>query len=449
MQQRTDIALQSPALAGRPVLVGFSGGLDSIVLLHLLAGRPSLRANGLRALHVHHGLHADADAWLTRCQRTCDALGIALAVARAQVERDSALGPEGAARAARHAAFAAELRDDEVLALAHHRDDQAETFLLRALRASGPDGLASMRPWRAFARGWMWRPLLDTPRSALRAHADAHGLVWIEDPGNADLDLDRNFLRHRVLPLLRQRWPQAEAAFARSATLQGQALRLLDTEDATALASAHTLDRHVLRIDALRALSVERRARILRRWIAGLGLPALPAAALAAIERDLLDAAVDAQPCVRWNDAQAQAWRGLLHADRLRAPLPTQWSQPWSLRAPLQLPTGDRLELLSPDARHPNPWKETAAPPAYRVHARIGGERIVLPGRRHSHALKHVLQDLGVPPWERARLPLLSDAGGALLAAGDLVYSAAFDAWLRERGARLLWTPATAPIAPT
>ena len=131
----------------RAVLVGFSGGLDSSALLHLLARAPAPLHNGLRAIHVHHGLHPQADAWARHCQSTCEAWSIPLRVVRVEVAR-SGTGPEAAARAARHAAFAAELHDDEVLALAHHRDDQAETFLLRALRASGPDGLAAMRPWR-------------------------------------------------------------------------------------------------------------------------------------------------------------------------------------------------------------------------------------------------------------------------------------------------------------
>ena len=189
----------------RRVLVGFSGGLDSTVLLRLLAGDADIRRHGLRAIHVHHGLHADADAWAAHCRRTCDALDVPLSIVHVDVDRASGLGLEGAARATRHRAFEEGLRDDEILALAHHRDDQAETFLLRALRGSGVDGLAAMRPWRAYANGWLWRPLLDVPRDALQAHATAHGLAWIEDASNGDPRFDRNFLRNEVMPLLRQR----------------------------------------------------------------------------------------------------------------------------------------------------------------------------------------------------------------------------------------------------
>jgi tRNA(Ile)-lysidine synthase len=222
------------------VLVGYSGGLDSAVLLHLLARRLPLQR--LRALHVHHGLHPEADAWARHCEDMCAQLGIVFDMVRVEVARDAGDGLEAAARHARHAAFAAALEEGEVLALAHHRDDQAETFLLRALRASGVEGLAAMRAWRPYAKGFLWRPLLAQPRAAVLAWAQAEQLRWIDDTSNADTDLDRNFLRHRVLPVLRERWPHAEATFARCAALAAEAADLLEDEDVAALASARTPD---------------------------------------------------------------------------------------------------------------------------------------------------------------------------------------------------------------
>jgi len=409
-----------------PLCVGYSGGLDSTVLLHLLASTQP--AHGLRALHVHHGLHPDADRWSTHCELTCAALGVGLTVIGVNVARTGE-GPEAAARAARHAAFEAALAPGEVLALAHHLDDQAETFLLRALRASGPDGLAAMRRWRAFGPGRLWRPLLEVGRDALVAYAQAHGLEWIDDPSNADTAYDRNFLRQRVMPLLRERWPHASGALARSSTLCAHANALLGEGDAHAFANVATADPRCVSRAGLLALPEARRARVLRRWIDALGLPPLPANGIERIEREILDARDDAEPVFHWRGAVVRAWRDLLHADAMRPALPPDWRVEWDGREPLALPDGDALTLegiAGLDA------------PAH-VHARQGGERLVRPGRSHSHALKQVLQELGVPPWERERLPLLSDAGGELLAAGDLVHSAAFDAWLRERGARLTW----------
>ena len=411
------------------MLVAFSGGLDSTALLHLLAKDTASRRNGLRALHVHHGLHPQADEWVAHCRRFCDALGIPLHVVRVEVARDGGQGPEAAARQARYAAILAALQPGEVLVTAHHRDDQAETFLLRALRASGPDGLAAMREWQAFAQGWHWRPLLRTPRSELLAHAKAHGLDWIEDPSNADTDYDRNFLRQRVLPLLRERWPQADAAFARSAGLNAEAVALLHEDDARALASAATIDAQTLSVSALLALPAPRRARALRRWIRELRLPPLPAEGVDRIESELLPARADVDARFDWHGASVRRWRDLLHASALRAPLPSAWRQEWDGRLPLVLPGGGTLALEGADA----------LPSPVIAHARAGGERIVLPGRTHSTTLKNALLGLGVPPWTRDRLPLLSTPAGELLAAGDLACSATFDTWLREHRARLSW----------
>lgn len=411
----------APPGAASGLLVGYSGGLDSTVLLHLLASAPDRAQLPLRAIHVCHGLDPAAEAWVAHCEAACRALGVPLGVVRVQVDRDSGLGLEAAAREARHAAFAATLREGEILALAHHADDQAETFLLRALRASGPDGLAAMRPWRAYALGWLWRPLLAHSRAALLAHARAHGPQWIEDPSNADTTLDRNFLRNEVMPLLRRRWPGMDAAFARSAALCAGATDLLEAEDARGLAAV-LQSPDTLRADVLETHPPARRARILRRWCAELGLPPLPGNGVDRIE---------SEGGFEWSGARIRRWRDLLHAGPLRAPLPAQWTQEWLGDAPLPLPGGGSLRL--------------AGAPGFdaplRVHARQGGERIRLPGREHSHELKHVLQDLGVPPWLRERLPLLSDGDGQVLAAGDRVASAAFDAWLRERAAALAWIP--------
>ena len=417
--------------AGRPLLVGLSGGLDSTVLLCSLALSIPHRQCGLRALHVHHGLHPHADTWAADCQGLCDRLGIALTIVRATVRRDEGLGLEAAARKARYAAFESELHEDEVLVLAHHRDDQTETFLLRALRASGVDGLAAMPAWRALGHGWLWRPLLDVPRAALLAYARTHALRWIDDASNADTAMDRNFLRHRVLPLLRERWPDADAAFARSAALCGDAASMLAGDDAIALATMRGAEPRSLDVARLLEVGAPRRARVLRHWVASLGLPPLPAQGIARIESDLLQAAPGAQAQFEWAGAVIRRWRSALHAGVPTAPWPENWGQDWDGAQALQLPDGGSLRLLGAAS-----FTHTV-----RVCGRRGGERITLPGRGHSHALKHVLQDLDVPPWRRHRLPLLFDADGDLLAAGDIAVSASMATWLQVNASRLAHSP--------
>lgn len=417
-------------LPDAPLVLGLSGGLDSAVLLHLLAGDRTARAHGLRAIHVHHGLQAVADAWPDACARMCNEAGIGLQVLRVEVRAEGS-GPEAAARDARHRAFADHLRAGEVLVLAQHRDDQAETFLLRALRGSGVDGLAAMQRWRAFGSTRLWRPLLDIPRAALEAYARSHGLAWVDDPSNDDDRFDRNYLRRHVLPLLRQRWPHADAALARSAALCAAADRLLAQEDAAALAAAQGAQPQLLSRSVLASLPADRRARVLRAWVAGLGLPPLPARGVAVIDTQLLHSRPDAGAAFRWGDVEVRTWRDLLRAGPVRAGLPADWTVEWDGRTPLALPDGGTLALEGAPA--------LALPGTVR--SRRGGERMRLAGRPHHHTLKHILQDLAVPPWQRRHLPLLTAPDGELLAAGDVAYSAPFAQWLQQHGARLRWRP--------
>lgn len=418
--------LPAPPTAG-PLAVACSGGMDSTTLLHRLAAEPGARDRGLRALHVDHGLHPRSGDWAEACRATCETLGLAFEMRR--VDLAGAAGSlEAAAREARYAALVAMQRPGETIALAHHRDDQAETVLLRLLRGAG-DGLAAMRPWRPFGSGWLWRPLLAVPRAAIEAYARAQGLHWVEDPSNASDRHDRNYLRHRVMPRLQERWPQADAALARSAALLATQADLLAGEDARRLAALQGLDPATLSVPGLLAEPPGWRARLLRAWLAGLGLPPLPTDAVATIETELLPARPDASARFEWRGAVMHRWRDLLHAGPVRAPLPADWCAEWTGEAPLALPTGDTLSL-EPAGRFDTPL---------RVHARQGGERLVLPGRSHHTELKHALQDLGIPPWERPRLPLLSTPDGTLLAAADLVLSAHLADWLAGRGVKLRW----------
>jgi tRNA(Ile)-lysidine synthase len=423
------LSLPVAVVADAHLWVALSGGLDSTALLHALAARwQGQRA--IRAVHVHHGLQPDADDWAAHCTALCAARNVPLDIVRVAVDRRSGEGLEAAARRARHAAFAQVMQPGDVLIAAHHQDDQAETFLLRALRASGPEGLAAMRPWRRFAQGWLWRPWLALPRSAIADYAQAQQLTWIEDGSNADTALDRNFLRHQILPLLQARWPQAAAALARSATLSGQADALLATQDEQALLQVRSDDPQALSAEGLSALEPALRARVVRRWIVQCDLPPFPARGIAQLESDLLTARGDGHAQFDWDGACLRVWRGRLHAQRSTPALPSDWSAPWDGRQALALPDGGRLALLG--ASH------FAAP--VQVTARRGGERIRLPGRAHSHALKHVLQDAALPPWERAQLPLLRDADGSVLAAGDRIHADRFAAWLHAHGATLHWT---------
>ncbi|KAA2286369.1 tRNA lysidine(34) synthetase TilS [Arenimonas fontis] len=412
-------------LPAAPLLLAFSGGLDSTVLLHLLAAHPEARARGLRVLHVDHGLQPASAAWAEHCRQACAGLGLSFELRRARVE-PAGEGLEAAARRVRYAILAEVQAEGEVVALAHHRDDQAETVLLRLLRGSA-DGLAGMRRLRRFGRGWLWRPLLDLPRERLLAHARAEGMAWIEDPSNQDPVHDRNYLRQEVMPRLRARWPGAGAALARSARLLAEQAALLAGEDRRRLAQVQGADPATLSLSALAAQPPAWRARLLRAWLAELELPPLPGPQLDRLAQNLLAARVDAVPELAWSGAVLRRWRDTLHAGYPKPPLPADWQAVWDGRAPLPLPGGGVL-VLEP----PRPFDSPV-----RVRARRGGERLRLPGRGHSSELRDLLQALGVPPWQRFRLPLLEAGDGEVLAAGDLAVSARLQAWLDAHEARL------------
>lgn len=420
------------ALAAAPagaLAVGLSGGLDSSVLLDAFARLPSARARGLCALHVDHGLHPDSPRWAEHCAAFCAAREVPLQVLTVQVQQIETLGLEAAARQARYGAFGAALVPGTLLCLAQHRDDQAETLLLRLLHGAGHEGLAGMRRLRPFARGWLWRPLLGHARVELANYATRHAVRWLEDPANRDPRHARNHLRHAVLPALAARWPDAAARIAAAATRLREEADVLEASAEAALALAQGVDPATLAVPVLRLQPPALRRAVVGRWLDRCGLPRPPPGLWQRLEPDLLDARSDATPLLAWRGAELRRYRDLLHA---MAPLPAparDWSCAWSGAEPLPLPPGfGRLALDPPCALEP-----------MTVTPRRGGERLRQPGARRE--LRTLLQDLGVPPWRRDRLPLLFAADGELQAAGDLALAPAFAERLRAAGTRLRWSP--------
>ena len=382
---------------GEAVCVGFSGGLDSSVLLDIVAASRT----GVRALHVHHGLSPNADAWAAHCVERCRALGVPIDIVRATVARDSGLGLEAAARAARHAAFAA--RAERCVLLAHHRDDQAETVLLQMARGTGIRGLAAMPEKRALAGSTvaLVRPMLDAPRGEILAWAKARGLAWIEDESNAAVRHDRNYLRHAVAPLLDARfggWRAGAARLARHAAGTQALLDALATLDGVPEAPAIPL--------ALRAdLEAPRRANALRAWLARNGLPMLDEGRLAEVVRQAWEARADAQVAIPCGGRILRRHRDQLCIDA--SPVAEAgWRVPWRLESQLRLGVGRGVVTFAATVgeagalRAPQPGDWYFAP-------RAGGERLRLAGGGRTRTLKNLLQEHGVAHWRRPALPLL------------------------------------------
>lgn len=415
-----------PLARGARVWLAYSGGLDSTALLHALASL----SLPLRAVHVHHGLQHAADDWARRCRAQCRALHVPLRVLRVNIAVNDAAGPEAASRAARYAALRAVLRPGDVLVTAHHQDDQAETLLLRLLRGSGVAGLAAMRELTPFAPGQLWRPLLHTPRATIRAYAAAQGLAWIDDPHNADPRYARSWLRAEILPRLAQRWPQAAESLARAAQHAREATELLDTLAADDLRAQGETHDAALSVSQLLALPAARRNNLLRYWLAQQGREPPSTQQLARLVREVLRARADTQPLLRIGDYELRRYRDRLYA-MARLPPPPKIELAWNAAGTLSLPPG--CGALMSSARR-------GLPQALTVRFPHGGERLRPAGDTHTRALKQLFQSGGVPPWQRARMPLIY-RGDQLLSVADRWLDTDWAAELKRRRLNLRWQP--------
>jgi tRNA(Ile)-lysidine synthase len=310
---RAQLTTLLPAFPNVSLCVALSGGLDSTALLAALAvKRPA--SLQLRALHVDHGLRSASKQWAAHCRKLARDLHVPFKVLTTKVERPHGSSLEAAARDARYRLLATQLHPGEILLTAHHSDDQLETVLLQLLRGSGLPGISAMPALAPFAQGQLARPLLSRSRAELETWVREQGLTWVEDDTNVDEAFDRNYLRLRVLPLIRARWPGAPTAVARSARHAAEAQALLDT-----LARAD-IDRasygESLSIKSLRALPPDRLRNALRFWITRAGYLAPDTKRLEEITGPLLDARPDANPFVEWGEGQGSA-RAQRHGDLL------------------------------------------------------------------------------------------------------------------------------------
>ena len=405
-------------------MVAFSGGLDSTVLLASLARLAvDNELPDLLAVHVDHGLHAHSAAWAEHCAAQGRALGIDTDIYAVKVEQGSGLSREAAAREARYELFHELVGPGDVLLTAHHLDDQAETFLLMALRGSGPAGLAAMPARASFGQGMLLRPLLDFDRSALASWAREQDLDWIEDPSNADQSLDRNFLRHRVLPLLGEHWPQAARTLARAARHSAAAAELLH-EAAAGDLERNPLHGECLPADLLLPLGPERQRNLLREWLRVNGLRMPSSSQLERIFKELVLAAPDARPCIQLDGRELRRYRGVIY---LVEALPEMRGGSW---LDGKLAIGEGAGALRREAA-----ARGLAPGPVEVRFRRGGERLVPEGRTRHHELKKLLQQAEVLPWWRDRIPLLY-RDQQLVAVGDLFVS---EEHLVEGGWRPAW----------
>lgn len=437
-------ALHACAPQRRAWCVALSGGLDSVALLHaMVALRNEHPEWSLRAVHVDHRLQPDSAVWAQHCVALARALTVSCEVCRVQVIDTQEQGIEAAARAARYAAFAGILWPEEVLLTAHHADDQLETLLIALLRGSGVAGLASMPAAAPFAAGLHARPLLGFTRAELQAWAADRGIRYIEDPSNGDTRFDRNFLRHQVIPLLKARWPAAALSAGRAARHLAEADALLgELADAD---MEQTAEGECLRVSRLCTLEPARRRLVWRRWIQRRGLLPPSTSGLQALDHDMLQAAPDRNPCVRWRGVEVHRHRDLLYATS--ADQGPRSEIVWDRRLPLSLGARGALRLSELPAATPG-IAMTRLPELLMVRFRSGGERLRLPHAPHRSELKKLMQAARILPWWRDRLPLVY-AADQLVAVADIWVSDEFAAAAHEERRWIVWDEHPQLFAPT
>ena len=429
------LARHAPAL-----MLALSGGRDSVVLLEILRPLCAVRGIRLAAAHVHHGLSSHADAWAAFCEALCRRHAIALTSARVRVERNASTSIEAAARDARYRALASMARDVgiDTVVLAQHADDQAETVLLQLVRGAGPRGLAAMPEQRA-ADGVTWlRPLLAIPRAAIDAHAAAHSVAFVDDDSNASRRFRRNALRHDVIPAIREIAPGYPHTLVRAAALAGEASMLSD--DLAAIDADGAFDGATLACARLRELP-RRRARNLMRWFLrqrGFGAPSL--ARLDAMLAQLTGAATDARIALMHDGAVigTHAGRVIVHAMA-----PPRFDRPWCGESSLELPHGclsfhRQAHSQSRSAAEARLVASADDAARWSVRARRGGERLTLDASRPRRMLKSLMQEAGMPTWERDALPLVF-CGDALAAAPGVGVDVAYRAGPEADGLVVTW----------
>ena len=400
--------------AAANVFVAYSGGLDSTALL--IAAVECLAPRKPVALHVDHGLSPHSGDWRRHCEQVCAGLGVQCRSVAVALE--SGAGVESRARDARYQVFAEQLGEGDVLLMAHHLDDQAETLVYRLLRGAGSRGMAGIPPSRPLGDGLLLRPLLGIPRAELAVFVESRKLSWVEDESNARSDVDRNFIRHEVLPAIARRWPDYRRRLATGAAQHCSDSAVLEEvaeEDLQRLDERREVEGFSLDTGPLADLSRPRLANLLRHWalLRGFGAPGRHSPG--ALVDTLLNAAADAEPVVAWSGGQWRRFRGRLY---LLPPSPDSrgGDEPASPARqniavipghPVPLPDGTALvfEVAAGDGAE----SAVAVAPGDVVElgVRRGGERCRPAGRQGSATLKKLFNEYGVEPWLRGRIPLL------------------------------------------
>jgi tRNA(Ile)-lysidine synthase len=404
-----------PLLSATHVVVAYSGGVDSHVLLHAIHNLKQQDHFNfcLSAIHIHHGLSQNADKWQTHCQQVCATLNIEFQTANVNVQSAPRQSLEAQAREARYNKLAELAPANSQVLLGQHQDDQLETFLLQLKRGAGPKGLSAMnRSWisdypsQPDKQVGFYRPLLDTRQQTILDYAQQHKLLWCEDESNQNTDFERNFLRHDVLPILQSRWPEISRSVSRSAALCAEQQHLLDEVCEKKLKQIQASP-YSLHLPALQLLSQSWLHQLVRYWLSELGIQSPSLAVLNQLKQEVLDAAEDASPILQWNGWQFRRFNQMLFVIAVK-PLIDKQVLIWNGGSQMDLPL-DMGTLHFRKCSEPIINSLTLDSKAGDISIQFGGysQRFTPKGAVHSKPLKQWFKQWQIPPWVRNQVVLL------------------------------------------
>jgi tRNA(Ile)-lysidine synthase len=429
------VAIQTACKSANQVFVAFSGGVDSHVLLHLCASSEVLK-NKLSAVYVHHGLQKQADHWAEHCGMIARQLSVSFSLLLVDAKQRPGESPEETARNVRYQALQSLLGENDVLLLGQHREDQLETVLLQLFRGAGLAGLAAMPEKISLGQGHLLRPLLDISQHEIKTYAEKHGLNWIEDPSNLKNDFDRNYLRNKIIPLIKERWPAVDKTVFRSARHSAQAQQFISLQTEGLFSSVYNSQDRTLSIAELMKLGDYEQTLVIRMWLYKTGQKAPSEQLVRKVMQAFMLSRQDGNPQLQWQGYTLRGYQDKLYClpdvpaiDRKEAFI---WPHQQTV---LHLPNNGCLKIV-PGSSGINleQWENST----HRgVRYRQGGESIYLPGRKGRHQLKKLFQEATIPPWRRENVPLLF-LDDKLTIVGNYWVSAEFYA---EQGAclRFLW----------
>lgn len=408
--------------AFRKLIIAYSGGRDSHVLLHALWQiRQTSPLLHLKAVHVNHGLQKEAFDWQNHCQKICDEYAIPLTTLSLKLMPAKGESIEELAREKRYQAFANLIEQDETLLTAHMLEDQAETFLIQLMRGAGVRGLSSIAPLKAHGKGHIARPILVVSREKIAAYAQKYALKWVEDPSNLNLRFRRNYIRHQILPSAEQLAPGFAKCVARSAKHCAQSQAMLDEVFQADLKHCLGDKSHTLKISALNAFSPLKQQFILRYWFQQCDVLSPSTKKIDTILQQIFHAKIDANPCIHWGKHQVRRYQDLLYLlpfkkeNEIKSASSLQEMQ-WDLASPLTLHDGSCWQAKRVPGQGYCLNRMTMP---LTIRFRQGGERCLINGKKHTRPLKKILQEKDIPIWQRASLPLFYQ-GEKLVGVADL-----------------------------